>query len=530
MSTTTARKAAPFDATVARDPLVLQKLLWPDVQFYREQREVIRSVWENRTTFVPAAQKMGKDYIAGFIALAFFLTRHPCRIVTTSATDSHLIVLWGEIEDWIARSKYPLLLKEGGSLTVKHQEIRKTVGGSVHKKSYMLGMVAADDRIAAMGGHHVADVGDGTPRTLFLLDECSSVRHEYMDVAEPWANRILCIGNTWECPQTHFWRAGIEKGDVEYEDKARPGLASKVIRIPADRSPNVRYNQALVDAGKKATGEQIVAGVKDWYSYQEGVAKYDPIQRSVKIDAQFYVGKELRLFPPEWLTQAKQRAKALCGTKRRAKAIGIDPAEGGDKTALCAVDEFGVIELVSMKTPDTNQIPGMVIAFGNKHRVDASRWVFDRGGGGKQHADRLKDLGYNVQTVAFGESPTEPLKPSTTTFDVRQENADSRGAYVNRRAEMYGTLSNRMDPSAGDGFGIPAEYDELFKQLAPIPKLYDGEGKLRLPPKHKKDPKSKEVSLSELIGHSPDESDACVLAVFGMVTEPAVSDLGGSAL
>lgn len=525
------------------DPFLVQKVLWPDTYFYKEQRDVVESVWQNRFTYVPAAQKMGKDYVAGFVMLVYFLTRHPCRIVNTSANDDHLVVLWAELEDWIARSRFPLLAKEGGNLYTKHREMRKTVGGKVHKKSYVKGMVAADDRIAAMGGHHVADPGDGVPRTLFLPDECSSVRAEYMSVAEPWAHRILCIGNTWDCPQTHFWRAGIERGNVEYEDKTRPGLYSKVIHIPADRSPNVRYALAEIAAGRKPSGRMIVPGPKDWYAYQEGLAKYDDIERCVKLDARFYVGKELRLFPPEWLTHARRLAIKYRGKRRKALAVGVDPAEGGDKTSLCAVDQLGVVELLSLQTPDTNQIPGLVVNFGLRHGVDPGNWVFDRGGGGKQHADRLRDLGFHVRTVAFGESPTHHPRPETVQYDTRVEDMEQRGAYVNRRAEMYGRLSAAVDPGvrvgedelgravfSKPGFAIPGEYDALFQQLGPIPKLYDGEGKLRLPPKHKKDAKSKEVTLTELIGHSPDEADSLVLAYYGMVEDPLVTEVGGAAV
>lgn len=512
-----------------RDPLILQQVNWPHATFTDYQRDIVRSVWENRYTFVPAAQKMGKDYIAAYICLAFFLTRPECRIVNTSAKDDHLVVLWGEMTRWINTSKYPLRDKEGGPLIVKHREINKIIAGKKCALSYIKGMVAADDSVAAMGGHHIATTNPSEPRTLFVGDECSSVNDEYEEKASPWAHRLLFIGNTWDCK--NFWYDGIEKGDVPRDD-GRGGFYAKVIRVPADRSPNVRYAMAEIESGKKPSGRIIVPGVKDWWEYQEDRKHLDEVNQCVRLDAQFYKGKELRLFPPTWLVHAERLARKYRGTRRKARAIGIDPAEGGDKTAICAVDDRGVIELLSCKTPDTNQIPGMVIAFGLKHKVDPSDWVFDRGGGGKQHADRLRDLGYNVRTVAFGEAPTEPIKPSVTLYDDRIENAESRGAFVNRRAEMYGTLSQLMDPSRGIGndneigFAIPAEYAELFKQLGPIPKLYDGEGKLRLPPKHKKDPKSKEVSLTELIGHSPDEADALVLAVFGMMVPSSIPYVG----
>lgn len=524
------------------DPLALQAACWPHVYFYREQREVLRSLVENRYTWVPAAQKMGKDFVAGFACVWFFLTRWPCRVVTTSAKDEHLDVLWGEINAFVNSARHPdgtpipLLAKEGGPLIVKHHEVNRVVRGKKCPKSYVKGMVAGDDSMAAMGGHHVPTMS-AVPHTMFLGDECSSVTDEYEEKARPWAQRLFFIGNTWECD--NFWRKGVERGDVPHGDESRPGLYSKVIRIPAEASPNVRVNLAMERAGRRPDGRMVMPGVKPWFEYQDDLRHLDPIQQTVCLHARFYVGKELRLFPQEWLTLARRLAIKYRGRKRRAKAIGVDPAEGGDKTAICVVDELGVIDLVALQTPNTAVIKGMVINLGTKYGVPAWNWVFDRGGGGKQIADELKEAGYPVRTVAFGEAPTHHPRPETVQYDVRVEDLESRGAYVSRRAEMYGRLSDAMnperrgeagaDPENDVSFSIPGEYTALFDQLQHFPKLYDGEGKLRLPPKHKKDAKSKskEKSLTELIGHSPDEADALVLAYYGMVEDPLYSEASG---
>lgn len=41
------------------DPIKFGKFLWPDVTFYRQQREIIRSVWANDETVVPAGNMLG---------------------------------------------------------------------------------------------------------------------------------------------------------------------------------------------------------------------------------------------------------------------------------------------------------------------------------------------------------------------------------------------------------------------------------------------------------------------------------------
>jgi hypothetical protein len=58
-------------------PLELLAAVWPQFDLYDKQVDIVESVWANQETFVPAAHQMGKDLVAAFIALAFFLTHSP---------------------------------------------------------------------------------------------------------------------------------------------------------------------------------------------------------------------------------------------------------------------------------------------------------------------------------------------------------------------------------------------------------------------------------------------------------------------
>lgn len=508
---------------LARDPILFWKLCWPHIQFYREQIEVIESVRDNIETFVPAGNMLGKDFVAGFIIVWFFCTRYPCRIVTTSAKDDHLRVLWGEINTFINSSRVALREDQGGQLVVTHHSIRRLLRskGELSEKCYVKGMVASPDSIASMQGHHIANTGDGIPRTLFVPDECSSVPDEYKRMAVSWYNRMLAIGNTWECE--NFWKHAIEGKpgtDDEGGDLPHPSGKSfyrKVIHIDAEKSPNVRFALAQQAAGIEPTGEVIVPGVKSWEEYQRNLATWDEVQQTVSLRALFYKGKGVKLFPKEWLEHSMMLARRFPpGTKRIAKGIGIDPAEGGDNTAMAAVDEHGLIELVSKKTPDTSVIVSEAIAFMKYHNVPPEATCFDRGGGGKQHADALRAKGFAVRTVAFGEPVLLDLKRGLTLMKERSENREERYTYKNRRAELFGELSIACDPAAGPGFLIHPKYAELLRQLRAIPKQYDGEGRLELPPKNKKPgADSKVITLMDLLGCSPDEADAVVLARHG---------------
>ncbi len=532
--------ANPHNYKFLLDPLKFQRALWPKEVFYKEQQEFIYSVVDNDETYVPAANMMGKDYTLGFILTYFVLTRHPVRGVTTSAKDDHLRVLWAEINNWINTSKVPLKVQDGGPLLVQHQSLKKVVKGKLCDLSYLIGMVASPASIAAMQGHHIAKTGDGIPRTIFAVDEASSVDDEYMKMARSWANRIAVIGNTWDCE--NFFKHAI-KGKPGTEDKGgdvprnpddlSKGYYRKVIRIKAEQSPNVQYGEAQERLGLDPDDHMVIKGVKSWAEYKKNRKMWDKIQQCVSLDADFYEGKELKLFPKEWIDLAEERAselKLMCKLdklKRQAKAIGIDPAEGGDRTAMVAVDEYGIIAQSSRKTPNTADIYKEAIAFGRYHNVPDEMWFFDRGGGGKQQVDFLKELGYNANSIGFGESITLPIKNAKTLVAQKKEHVAEHYAYFNRRAEMYGGLSILLDPSITPrGFGIPREFTEFRKQMEPIPKKYDPEGRLKLPPKNKREEDSPELTLTQLIGYSPDELDALVLAVYGMLYHTRLPEAG----
>jgi hypothetical protein len=514
------------------DPKRTVAMLWPHARFYRQQWDMIYSVLENDETICAAGNMLGKDFTAGFIATYFFLSRNPCRIVTSSAKDDHLRVLWGEINRWIDSCKYPLHWKQGGPFVVNHQDVRRVdpVTGRKDPISYMIGMVVSPDTEAAMQGHHVAKTGDGIPRTLFVADECSSVPDAYWKLARTWANRMLGIGNTWPC-NNFFYRAveGQPGGKDPGGDLPRPagdGLYRKVIRIRASDSPNVRLAMGELGQGKRPSGLMVIPGVKDYYEYKKNLDTMDPAERSVVLDAEFFKGGEVRLFPREWLDHSRSLGEAYAERvknrrmNRTAKAIGCDPAEGGDKTAWAVVDEHGLLELVSRKTPDTTAVTRTTTELIKKWGVRPESVAFDRGGGGKQHADRLRDEGYPVTTVGFGDGVSPDPSRHRAYVSDRLDAKESRYAYKNRRAELYADLSDLLDPQGPrGGFAIPDHAQAIFNQLIPIPKLRDQEGRLYLPPKHKPPTaQGKSVTcLVDLIGHSPDEADALVLAVHAML-------------
>jgi len=198
------------------DPVKFGRILWPDVKFYDREVEILYSLVDNDETVCVAGNMLGKDYTAAFAVLWFFLTRSPCRVVTTSVDATQLEgVLWGEIRRFIQTSRYPLEVERGGPLLVNHLHLRK-VFTSGDKKGQTCGVSYCIGRVAAKGegmlGHHIAATGDGIPRTLFVADEASGVEDISYERADTWANRKLIIGNPYAC--SNFFYRSIKGGDI----------------------------------------------------------------------------------------------------------------------------------------------------------------------------------------------------------------------------------------------------------------------------------------------------------------------------
>lgn len=306
----------------------------------------------------------------------------------------------------------------------------------------------------------------------------------------------------------------------------RPRYWRRIIQIKAEDSPNVQMG-LYADRMGLVLDEypEIIHGVIGYKEYLKRRALFDPIRQCIGLDAEFYEGNEVKLFPPLWINRAAALARRLVGQRRRAKAIGIDPGEGVEDTSWAVIDELGLIELIAKKTDDTSVITGDTLAIMRRYKVPPYYVCFDRGGGGKQHADRLRLQGFPVRTVSFGEPLNVPIKYGETLVKDRIVNQDEKYAYFNRRAEMYGTVRQLLDP-INKGFAIPAQYVRLRQEMLTIPLTYDEEGRLYLLPKNKKDPDSTKKTLIELIGHSPNDADALAVAVYAMTHKPVVAIAG----
>lgn len=89
------------------------------------------------------------------------------------------------------------------------------------------------------------------------------------------------------------------------------------------------------------------------------------------------------------------------------KVLGVDPAAGGDNSAI--VLKSGNLQEVifNQKMPNTMDLVSVIMEEYNRKKADMV--VIDKTGVGQGVYDRLKDLGYNVRGVSFGEKSEDDM-------------------------------------------------------------------------------------------------------------------------
>src|SRR5678815_5049043 len=137
--------------------LKVGRYLWPKTPLYDKQEQIVWSTLTNKETYVPAGNKLGKDFIAGYLATVCFVICQAkgitCRIVTTSVAEHHLKVRWGEIGRFISTSSQPLVGKADDQLTVNHQEIRRSSEAAAKNPlNYLVARVS--EKGEGLAGHH----------------------------------------------------------------------------------------------------------------------------------------------------------------------------------------------------------------------------------------------------------------------------------------------------------------------------------------------------------------------------------------
>lgn len=518
------------------DTIALIEWIWPDIKLYKQQKEIIRSVDDNPETIVPAGFKLGKDFVAGLIALSFFIKRKTARVITTSVSHTQLeLVLWGEINNFIEMAR-----RNGKELPlrVNHMDIRRINNdGTVDMKGYLKGIQARDEQ--TLQGHHLPKDEDGTPNTLIIYDEASGVPDRFWNATAGWRHRLLAISNCNPC--TNYFYRSVKEGTKRdmFDDSKK---FREIIRIKARDSPNYQYGSKERDLGLIVSDRQIIPGVVGFKEAEQQRNDWDDMAIAIGLDAKFYEGAEIKAFPKERI----DRVSALFRKKFEAqptkgKTLGVDPAAGGDLTSFAISDEDNdqswLVELQAMKTPDTMIIVDHIIVLMHQFGIKPEHVGIDAGGGGLQLAHNLRRKGFKgVKTINFGGKVKEAKLPGVRPLRKREQEEEKKVVYKNKRALLYYLLSFALNETDEDVKPYLISQHHLDKsyatgrptlrdQMEPIPRLIDDAGVLYMLPKQKKTKvpgsgEDKSITLTELVGTSPDELESILISHYLLHNKP----------
>lgn len=190
-------------------------------------------------------------------------------------------------------------------------------------------------------------------------------------------------------------------------------------------------------------------------------------------------GGEDSVIPQQAIEKALRNEMTGAGDRQ----AGLDVARfGKDKTVLVVREGGKVVDIHETEKTDTMGVVGWVQGY-----IDKTMLVnVDIVGIGSGVYDRLYELGFNVQGINVGESPT--------TDEAKRQ-------FVNLRAEMFWDLRKWF---MSEDICIPNDTD-LGQELAEIRYGYSSERKIKI--------ESKEL-MKKRIGRSPDKADALALAFF----------------
>lgn len=497
------------------DPQGFAAHLWPDLPLAEYQREILDSVRDNNQTFVYSGHKMGKSLVAAMAALWFFATRSPATVLVISATEQQLEhVMWAELRRLLtqASDKLPFVENKLRLRLPEDEDRRRFI-----PRHELIGCGA--NQPESLQGRNLPRQEGGVPTVLVVCEEASAIPDRFIESLLPQAHRLLAIGNPL-CVQGWFYD-GCRAGDQRHPQESTR-LLRRVRHLSPEESPNVSHSRAMDERGDARPYPEIVPGLLTRQEFDEWNVSWDERRKRTRLFGLLPDEADQKLFPPEWLELARRLGDCLCKKhdwSGRPYGLGVDVAYGGGNlTAWVVLGRWGVRTVLAKPTPNTVEITGRTIRLMRKYGISDGAVAFDAGGGGKQIADVLRDKGYeNVIDVPFGAKANDPAK------------------YRNRRAELYGQLREAMEPNdellrlsemtccsawpkSAQCVSLPPDESELFLDLAVLPLLYDGEGRLRLPPKDQPRMKASgqiETCVRELLGgRSPDRGDALVLAYY----------------
>jgi hypothetical protein len=432
------------------------------IELWSKQRDIIRSIRDNRRTAVQSGHGIGKSLTAS-VAASWWVDTHPpdqTLVVTTAPSVKQVhAILW--------------------------EEIRK-----IHHKAGLAGEVQISDnwlignRLVGFGRKpqdHDKDAFQGLHRKylLVILDEAAGIPEwlwgSARDIATGEYNRMLAIGNPTD-PSSHFRKV------------CRPGSGWNVIQVSVFDSPNFTGEKVAKEVAEDLTSDKYVEDAR------KDLGEGSPMWKA-RVLGEFPDVDEFSVIPLGWIYEAQLRWEQWdeAGRPRDPewrKVIGADIARfGNDKT--CFVERWGDAYLPPEVMPrkDTQGTASLLAQKLNPALGDLA--VVDTNGVGAGVYDRVKALKKYAMGVNVGNRTKLKDKSGQITF-------------YNIRAAVWWHVREMLDPATGSRVMIPPDEQLATDLSTPHWKTMPG-GSIVIESKD---------DIRKRIGRSPDRGDAFCLAAW----------------
>jgi hypothetical protein len=254
-----------------------------------------------------------------------------------------------------------------------------------------------------------------------------------------------------------------------------------------------RYIQSLITDNTLWADDQRAA-------YMAKLAQMSEQDRNALLFGRWdYAAADDLLLHPAKVAEAFERLLIKERLKVGRRIIGCDPAHRGKDTTVLVHRKLET----AYRLQRWAKLDSMQLAHKLKMEIDRAS---DEDGvppvvnldyaHGTGPSDRLRELGYQVNTIHFNSKPLDAVK------------------YTNKRAEMYGEMSEAIEQS--DHYRIPPD-PALKAQLSAILIERDSSGRLKLQDK---------AEIKKAVGRSPDEADALALT-YAWPYVPTVAQMAG---
>jgi hypothetical protein len=330
------------------------------VHLWSRQRDILRSVFNNRKTTVRSGHATGKTFCAAIAVLAFLFLKRPSKVITTAPTWYQVSdLLWSEINH-LVKTRIPV------PVDILQTKLK------IEADWFAIGLSPKED--VNFQGFHQKHI-------LIVLDESPGVRRSVVDGAETLMSagdaHELQIGNPVEA-SGHFYDTFI---DPDYEK----------FHISCFDSPNF-------------TGETVPDEIKAklvttaWVEDRRRKWGEDSPLWQARVKGDFPIASEDQLIALSWAEEATRR-EATSGERR----LGVDVARFGSDLTVYSILQGNILrEQIKESKKDTMHIAGRAKEIAEREGVSIIS-IDDVGVGGGV-VDRLREQSVQVNPVGGGES------------------------------------------------------------------------------------------------------------------------------